>query len=407
MRERSLRRARMPVGRGRRGWWLRFELAIVSVMHADLEKALNPVDGSRTDPAALGGRRGLTVVDVALHYGEGYDGLAIYLRAKQRYAQATGALVHHVIVPAEREAHRGGWHELSAARRLAAGERHFTGRSQRLHELLGALRADVVVIHGPLEGADRVIDAARSSGAQILAVTRHPVPAPIFSLERALNRWWRVPREQRALARVDVVTAPAPAALPSASAFVRLGVDPEFRPDPGVRRGQEVVFAGELSYTTHVAALLLAANCPDMRWPVRLIGRGHQARGVRRAVRVFGLAHRVTLEPFTADRERLARVFASAGCVVNPGEPARCQLVMLEAAATGAPIVAPEGAAIAALAPMLTFTFRRETSALANAIQSALTAPPDHRTGVRVADENSWQRAFERELVDLRALLSH
>jgi len=186
-----------------------------------------------------------------------------------------------------------------------------------------------------------------------------------------------------------------------------LGVDPEFQADPSARRGREVVFAGELSPSAHVGALLLAANYPNMLWPLRIIGHGRQGRALQRAIGMYGLGHRVEIEPFITDRARLAAIFARAGCVVNPGEPGRCQLVMLEAAATGAPIVAPEGAPIATIAPSLTHTFPdRGIPALAEAIQCALGARPDPHLGARLAQENTWERAFARELEDLRAMLA-
>jgi glycosyltransferase involved in cell wall biosynthesis len=114
----------------------------------------------------------------------------------------------------------------------------------------------------------------------------------------------------------------------------------------------------------------------------------------------------VRIEPFVADRVALAATFASAGCVVSPGPPHRGQLVMLEAAATGVPVVAPEGAPIAALAPGLTHTFPAGSiEGLSRAIQSALRARPDPYEGARLREAHTWERAFECELLDLRARL--
>ncbi len=351
-------------------------------------------------------RRPLTVVDVALRGGPGYDGLGTYLRAKQRYAEQTPELIHHTIVPGVRESHSAGWHELPPAWRPLAREDRFTGRSQRLLELLGSLRADAIMLHGPFDTAQRAIEVARFSGARTVAVPHHAEPAPTAGLARA-RRWWPERREQQALRRVDAVIAPAAADASPRSTAVRLGVDPEFQADPSARRGREVVFAGELSPSAHVGALLLAANYPNMLWPLRIIGHGRQGRALQRAIGMYGLGHRVEIEPFITDRARLAAIFARAGCVVNPGEPGRCQLVMLEAAATGAPIVAPEGAPIATIAPSLTHTFPdRGIPALAEAIQCALGARPDPHLGARLAQENTWERAFARELEDLRAMLA-
>jgi glycosyltransferase involved in cell wall biosynthesis len=91
---------------------------------------------------------------------------------------------------------------------------------------------------------------------------------------------------------------------------------------------------------------------------------------------------------------------------VSPGPPHRGQLVTLEAAATGVPVVAPEGAPIATLAPGLTHTFpARNIEALAKSIQSALSARPDPQQAGRLREALTWERAFEHELSDLRARL--
>lgn len=349
------------------------------------------------------------MIDVALHYGPGYDGVATYLRAKQRHAQHASGVCYHAIVPSaggeSHSDHLANWHALPGAGPNRHREDRFSARTQPLLDLLGDLRADVVILHGPFEAAQRAVEVARFSGARIVAVTHHPEPPPINLAERTFRRWRVQRRERRALAGMDMVTTPAAASAPH-PAPVRLGVDPEFRPHPGLARGREVVFAGELSPSLQLNALLLAADCPNMQWTVRIIGRGRGTRALRRAIIMFGLSHRVAIEPFVADRKHLAQTFASAGCVVNPGQPGRCQLAMLEAAATGTPVVAPPRAPIATIAPALTYTFPPLSSpALADAIQEAIAARPDPELGARVAAQNSWERAFDRELVDLHTIL--
>lgn len=366
--------------------------------------SVQSIDGQRSaDPQR---RRALRVVDVALHYGPGFHGLAGYLRAKHDYAERTRELVHHAIVPAAREYHFGNWRELPQPKRIRSGdEQRFGARPTRLLQLLNALSADVVAVHGPFEHAERVLAAARLNGSRTVAVTHHAGHEQTGAAFGTVQRWHER-RELRATRHADIVTTPAPAAAPAGSGPVRLGVDPEFRPDPSVRRSQQVVFAGELSHSTGVFALPLAANLSNVLWSGQIIGRGRDARGLQRAIKMFGLTHRITIEPFITDREQLARIFAAAGCVVIPGPATRGQLVALEAAATGTPIVAPEGAPIQTLAPTLAHTFPRTgIEALGKAIQAALSTPPDPQAGERLAEQNSWERAFERELGELRELV--
>jgi glycosyltransferase involved in cell wall biosynthesis len=274
-------------------------------------------------------------------------------------------------------------------------------------QLLDALAADVIEIHGPFDHAERVLQATSGKGRRTVAVAHHTQPDEHHRVARMLGRWRHERHEERALAHADAVTAPAPAAAPRGCSAVRLGVEPAFRPDPSVRQGQQVVFAGEIDHSTGVFALPLAANLPNTLWPVRVIGHGRGVRGLQRAIRMFGLTERITIEPFMADRSRLATVFASAWCVVIPGPPTRGQLVALEAAATGAPVVAHEHAAIHALAPALTRSFPPDAGIepLGEAIQAALRTPRDPRLGARLAEQNSWDRAFERELEELERLV--
>lgn len=276
-----------------------------------------------------------------MHFGPGYDGLATYLHAKQRYAERSWRLVHHAVVPADREFHFAGWHELRVSRRHLRP----TDRQGTLPRLLQAMRPDVIVLHGPFEAAQPAISAARTTDAHILTATHHQEPPAPYSMTRAIEKWRVNRRETLALRGIEPPVAPLPASVPSKPRnAVRLGVDPEFATAPVGRRGSNVVFAGELGHGTSVPALLLAANAASTVWPILIIGHGPQTRSVKRAIRMLGLSHRVELRPFERDRAQLASICADAGCVVHPGNPHGCQLTVLEAAATGTPIVAPASA---------------------------------------------------------------
>jgi glycosyltransferase involved in cell wall biosynthesis len=380
------------------------DLLAMSQAHAVSGARRTQTVGLRRKPTS--DQRPLTIVDVALHFGAGYQGLGTYLRAKQRYAERSGALIHHAFVPAAGEHHFGGWHELPGSSSSGEQGLRFSASSKRLISLLNRMTADVVVMHGPFDSAARVIESARWTGAMILAI---PHRVALGSGEGALwapRRWWINRAERRALKRVDAVVTPAVAGTPNGEA-VRLGLDPEFRPYPGLRREATVVFAGELSWSAGVFELLWATSYSSTPWELRLIGRGRQARAIQRRAADFGLSDRVRIEPFMTDRTALATTFASAGCVVSPGPPHRGQLVTLEAAATGVPVVAPQGAPISTLAPALTHTFPdRNVERLAAAIESALSARPDPRESARLRETHTWERAFEYELSDLRARLA-
>lgn len=357
------------------------------------------------EPGREDDQRPLTVVDVALHFGAGYEGLGTYLRAKQRYAEHSGSLIHHAFVPAAREHHARGWHEVPSSRRSRRDDERFSAHPTRLISVLNRMTADAVVLHGPFQNAGRVINAARWTGAAVVAVPRRTALGSGAGATWAPRRWWINRSEQRVLRHVDAVVSPTMERT-TGDAAVQLGVDPEFRDYPGIRRGDTVVFAGELSWSAGVFKLLWAASDSSTPWPLLILGWGRQAAAIRRKAADLGLSHRVRIEPFVADRVALATKFASAGCVVSPGPPHRGQLVTLEAAATGVPVVAPEGAPIATLAPGLTHAFPdRSIEGLAKAIQSALNARSDPQEAARLREAHTWELAFQHELSNLKARL--
>jgi hypothetical protein len=151
----------------------------------------------------------LTVIDVAMHAGPGYDGLASYLHAKQRYAERSRRLEHHAIVPAGRELHFAGWHELPASGQSVLS---FKGRNAAMRQLLHELAPDVIVLHGPFEPAQHVIPAARMTDARIIAVSHHQAPPAPYAVARAMARWGVQRREALALRGIEPPIRPSPPA---------------------------------------------------------------------------------------------------------------------------------------------------------------------------------------------------
>lgn len=204
--------------------------------------------------------------------------------------------------------------------------------------------------------------------------------------------------------RVDEVVTPDTAST-LAEAPVRLGIDPEFHPYPTRRSRELVVFAGELSRSTGLFDLLAAtSDAGSAPWQLLLVGRGRDRRALERRTAAYGLSHRVTIHPFTTDRAQLAQTFAGAACVVTPGPPERGRLLTLEAAATGTPVVAPEGALITKICPELAHPFTTgDVVSLARAIRAAISSRADPQLGIDLGRSLTWERAFSNELRDLRA----
>ena len=195
-----------------------------------------------------------------------------------------------------------------------------------------------------------------------------------------------------------------PAALP-----LRLGVHPAFSPSPGAVRGDEVLYAGRLAREKGVFTLLDSAAASDRAWPLRFMGAG-PARDllVRRAHRL-GLGGRVAVAPYEGDPARLAARFARAGIVVMPGRHETFGLVALEAACTGAVVVACENAPSAAVvraggAPIETFA-PGDAGSLAAAVERAGRRAADPLAAVALAERHAWHRVLREEIRDLEALV--
>src|SRR6202050_3548537 len=152
----------------------------------------------------------LTVVDVALFYGERGGGIRSYLEAKVEYAARTNAFDHHLVVPgrpqadAQENPHR---HQQPSLRGAASNGYRLPLGSSGLLSTLRELEPDVVLLHDPYWTPRLTSRVAHELGATVVAVHHSSValhaagiPAPQGVYEAALRRWYR-----RAYVEVDAV----------------------------------------------------------------------------------------------------------------------------------------------------------------------------------------------------------
>jgi glycosyltransferase involved in cell wall biosynthesis len=353
----------------------------------------------------------LRVADVAIFYGERSGGIRTYLDAKAAYARATGAFEHHLIVPGRRERHGDGVHELRGVPVAAANGYRWPATAGPLLSTLQAIKPDVVLLHDPFWRPHEVTRAARALGAIVVMVHHgsvdldsHAIPGSTRLYRRAFQAWLH-----HAYEPADAVMAACdPFADTGRAAGLRLrfGLDPAFRPQPDVRRGDHVLYVGRLAREKGIFELLEAAALAREPWPLRLLGAGTATRAVAARVRRLGLTDRVSFRPYEADPDALARAYAGARCVVMPGSMETFGLVAFEAAACGASAVACRTAPSTRRLGGLVHTFPPEDPrGLLAAIERARAAAPDRAAAARFAAEHSWSRAFEAELIDLQELL--
>jgi alpha-1,6-mannosyltransferase len=347
----------------------------------------------------------LRIADVTMFYGERSGGIRTYLKAKAAFAARSGAYEHHLIVPGTATRQRSLRLAASNGYRLPLGA---AGLVAALHRI----RPHVVLLHDPFWTPRQATRVAHALGAGVVAVHHASallqaagLPGPDIVYAQALRQWYR-----RAYLDVDAVMSVVdpltdtrrPATLP-----LRLGIEPAFHPQPDLRRGDEVLYAGRLSREKGLGTLLDAAAAAAEPWPLALVGTGPIGHALADRVRRLGLGSRVTFEPFEADRRRLAARFARARCVVLPGAHETFGLAALEAAACGAPVVTASTTPAAALLGPAVRTFRAGDSAhLLRAIESARRRIPDLDAAAGLAEHHGWDRVFTAELADLRRVLT-
>jgi alpha-1,6-mannosyltransferase len=372
-------------------------------------RPLTIVNVNRTVAAPRTAGDRLVVCDVALFYAERSGGIRTYLNEKARFAAHTGAFEHHLVIPGRRERHVGGRHELRSLQLAASNGYRLPLGAGPLRETLRAVRPDVVILHDPFWRPLSVTREAHRLGAAVVAVHHASpalhaagIPGPDALYLPALRRIY-----QHAYEHVDAVMStvdPEPDCGRSAAIKLHFGLDPAFRPGPAVF-GEELLFVGRVSLEKRIADILDAMALAGWGRPLRIVGDGPAKGVVEARARRLGLADLVEFRPFVADRRALARLYREAACVVASGPHETFGLAVLEAAASGARVVACSSAPAAAVAGPLVLTFQpKDPVDLARAIDRALGMPRDPVSASALGTEMRWERVFEVELRSLERL---
>jgi alpha-1,6-mannosyltransferase len=339
------------------------------------------------------------VADVAMFYGERSGGIRTYLNEKARYSAAGGAFEHHVIVPGRQERHEGGRHEVRSLRLAASNGYRLPLGVGALKDTLRRLRPNYVLLHDPFWGPHGITQLAHRLGARVVAVhhaspalNAAAIPGPDRLYLPALRRVYK-----RAYRRVDAVMSvvdPEPDSGRRAAIPLRFGIHRAFRPQPTERAGH-LLYVGRLSREKRIGDLLAAASVLDR--DVLVVGDGPARRTLARSAGVrFG--------GFVSDRDELAGLYRRAACVVDPGPHETFGLVVFEAAASGAKVVACDSTPSTAVADGLIETFTAaDVGGLARAIDRALVRPDEPDTAAALAERSCWKRVFEAELAALMA----
>jgi alpha-1,6-mannosyltransferase len=135
---------------------------------------------------------------------------------------------------------------------------------------------------------------------------------------------------------------------------------------------------GRLSLEKRIVDLLEAMAQAGWARPLMLVGEGPARAAIEARARRLAISDLLEFRPFLSDRRLLARVYREAACVVAPGPHETFGLAVLEAAASGARVVACSRTPAARVAGPIVHTFApKDPRDLRRAIEAALSAPVD------------------------------
>jgi glycosyltransferase involved in cell wall biosynthesis len=225
---------------------------------------------------------------------------------------------------------------------------------------------------------------------------RTQVPRSVRRADRVLTGSERTKRdliERYELAAERIVVTP-------------YGVDPFYGPDGPRREGHYALFVGAIQPRKDPLTAVEAVALID--GDLRLVLVGPEKRGgdrVREAIRRHGLEQRVELAGHV-EREELAALYRGAACLVFPSRYEGFGLPVLEAMASGTPVVAARGGAVPEVAGEAAVLVEPgDPVALAGGIERAL-ADRDRlvAAGLERAAAYSWAETARQTLEVYREL---
>ncbi|MEO5573936.1 MAG: glycosyltransferase family 1 protein [Gammaproteobacteria bacterium] len=161
-----------------------------------------------------------------------------------------------------------------------------------------------------------------------------------------------------------------------------------------------LIYAGRFSREKNLPVLLKAMALVGREYHLLLVGGGHK----------LPAQANVTVWPYRADTQELARLIASCDALVHPGDLETFGLVVLEALACGLPVIGMAAGGVAELvdATVGLLVPPRNPSALAEAI-SGLYQLDMHQLGLnarrKVEDHYSWDEIMPQLLGHYAGLL--
>lgn len=378
-------------------------------------------------PPPLGAGSAFTVLDITKSYGETSGGVKTYLREKGRYVSQRSGLRHVVVVPGARDEVRdeasSRWYRLYGRPVPFQPPYRFLLSAAKVARIARHEQPAVVEVGSPFFVPWVVRRALRGLSIPRVWFYHGHLPG-IFPAPAWLSRGY-IRRVGFLFDRVIAASDFAVDALRCAGVphvvRVPLGVDLQrFHPS---RRGRMrevrerlnlpgeplVLYAGRIAGEKGLDLVLEAWREVERRSPATLVLVGSGPSEERYRSRAGGA--RIRWLPYQNDREAFADLLAAADLYLAPGPNETFGLSVLEAMASGVPVVSVDAGGGAELVRRAGAggLYRPTPAAAAAAILQALAGaggPSSAAVRQWVEREHSWERAFDRLFEIYRGLAS-
>lgn len=299
------------------------------------------------------------IADMTMFYAPASGGVRTYLDAKHRRLAQYPGVRHSLLIPGPQRSHEDGVYRVPAPPVPFGNGYRFPLRVGPWREALRSLRPDLIEVGDPYLTAWAALDARRQLDVPVIGFYHSDLP---LLVRNRVGTWLGVNVENyvsKLYGNFDRVLAPSAA---MADKLIRLGVRnvhvqplgvdlQAFHPsrrDAGLKAelglSEEthlLIFAGRGSKEKNLTVLLDCMKALGADYHLVLVG-SHMPTGVPANVTV--------VDKFRPTAE-VARLLASADALVHAGDQETFGLVVIEAMASGIPVVAVDAGAFREIIP--------------------------------------------------------
>lgn len=351
------------------------------------------------------------IADATMFYAPRSGGVRSYLSAKHQWLRQHTGHRHSLVVPGGRLDVEGDLYHIPAPPLPFGHGYRFPLRAAGWAACLAGIGPDLIEAGDPYVPAWGALEAGERLGIPVIAFCHSDVTRLISTRvgawsARLVGRYVRnlYSRFDRVLAPSRVIAGRLEALGLGNVRHQPLGVDLErFAPeraDPGLRARlgldpdtRLLIFVGRYAREKNIPQLARTMEILGPRYHLLLVGPDMPSRPVANS----------TVESDYLDHEKISRMLASADAFVHPGDRETFGLVVLEAMASGLPVVGVDSGAVPELILPGTGVLAPSPAPpeLAEAVRTlfSMDAPAMAARARRTAETRwSWDAAFRRML---------